>query len=125
MLEKVKLAGCDGLVFQQYEVMGERRFRATEDRNQEERTAQAEDYTETIKNHHSSLQRVFLQREEGNREIEPARNRPLKLPAITGKLNNIYKSFSLISSGFPACSTTSVLSLLYIRRNTGVVKEQN
>lgn len=70
MLEKVKLTGCDWLAFHQHEVMGERRFRATEDRNQEERTAQTEDYTETIKNHHRSLQTVLLQREKEKRETE-------------------------------------------------------
>lgn len=50
--------------------MGERRFRATEDQNQEERTTQTEDYTETIKNHHRSTQTILLQREKEKRESD-------------------------------------------------------
>lgn len=86
-LEKVKPSRCDWLAFHQHEVMGERRFRATEYRNQEERTTQTEDYTETIKNHHRYFSREKKRRgKQRNWGCEEA----LKWPTITGKLNNIY-----------------------------------
>lgn len=50
------------------------------DRNQEERTTQTEDYTETIKNHQRSLQTSPERKgEEGNTEIEPARKYGFKI----------------------------------------------